>query len=392
MGRGDDDPGGSSARTLVAATVRADTPGGAPQTQPASDESSPNLCGACGRFRIERELGRGGMGIVYAAFDPELERRVALKVLPVATSEDAQARLLREARAMARLASPNVVTVFEVGTFAGQNFVAMEVMDRGTLRDWLQAKRRPTREILAAFIASGRGLADAHAAGLVHRDFKPANVLRARDGRFAVTDFGLARDAATTQVVRRPDRRSEPVAVPALTALDDLTVTGWVLGTPQYMAPEQWDNHAVTPATDQFAFCVSLWVAVAGERPFGGDSDALRAAVMRGPAALDPSRVPRALRSILLRGLDPDPRARWRSMDALIAALAGVRSGDRGGSRRAAAAAVVLALGAIGAAVFARPSERPAACIPVRDPDAVWTPAVRAAQARRARLRRGRRA
>nr|HEX4317251.1 serine/threonine-protein kinase [Kofleriaceae bacterium] len=377
MAGSDDDPGGSSARTLVAPTVRADPPGRGPETAPASAESSPALTGTFGRFRIERELGRGGMGIVYAAFDPELERRVALKVLPRAPSDDAQARLVREARAMARLASPHVVTVFEVGTLDGQTFVAMEVMERGTLLDWLQAQRRPLREILGAFIASGRGLADAHAASLVHRDFKPANVLRARDGRFAVTDFGLARDAAGGPAARS-DRRSEPVAVPRARALGDVTATGWVLGTPQYMAPEQWDNDAVTPATDQFAFCVALWEAVAGERPFRGDGDTLRAAVMRGPAAVAPSRVPRALRSILLRGLESDPGARWRSMDALIAALVRVQRRPQR-IALAAAAAGVLAVGAIGAAVFARPGAPAATCVPARDPDAIWTPAVRAA-------------
>jgi eukaryotic-like serine/threonine-protein kinase len=147
-----------------------------------------------GRYRIERELGVGAVGSVYAAFDADLERRIALKVLRrSAASDQARERLLREARAMARLAHPNVVTVHDVGTAAGRDFIAMELIHGETLADWLRARRSP-RMVLEAFVAAGRGLAAAHAAGIVHRDFKPHNVLRSRDGRIAVTDFGLARN------------------------------------------------------------------------------------------------------------------------------------------------------------------------------------------------------
>src|SRR3954469_24060107 len=149
-----------------------------------------------GRYRLERELGAGAMGVVHAAFDPDLERRIALKVLKgaIATAE-ARDRLLREARAMARLSHPNVVTVHEVGTAGGRDFVAMELIHRESVAEWLRAARRPAAAILDAFLAAGRGLAAAHAAGIVHRDFKPHNVLRSRDGRIVVTDFGLAREA-----------------------------------------------------------------------------------------------------------------------------------------------------------------------------------------------------
>ncbi len=168
-------------------------------TLPASADSLPAggaralASTTLGRYRLERELGAGGMGVVYAAFDPDFERRVALKVLLGANNSDAQQRLLREARAMARLSHANVVVVHEVGTATGRDYVAMELIDGGTLAEWLRAARRRPAEIIDAFIAAGRGLAAAHAAELVHRDFKPHNVLCSRDGRILVTDFGLAR-------------------------------------------------------------------------------------------------------------------------------------------------------------------------------------------------------
>src|SRR5215468_6757653 len=158
-------------------------------------EPAEALGASLGRFRLERELGAGGMGVVHAAFDPDLERRIALKVLRGTATALARDRLLREARAMARLSHPNVVTVHEVGTAGGRDFVAMELIHGETLADWLRTERRPPAAILDAFLAAGRGLAAAHAAGIVHRDFKPHNVLRSRDGRIVVTDFGLAREA-----------------------------------------------------------------------------------------------------------------------------------------------------------------------------------------------------
>ena len=226
-----------------------------------------------GRYRLERELGAGGMGVVHAAFDPDLERRIALKVLRGAATLEAKDRLMREARAMARLAHPNVVTVHEVGTAAGRDFVAMELIQGATLADWLRAGKLPAAAIVDAFISAGRGLAAAHAAGIVHRDFKPHNVLRSRDGRIVVTDFGLAREAAATlppaldvtlpvgaHGAASTASASGAAATAARTAssLSGITVTGSLLGTPAYMAPEQWNRGAVTPATDQFAYCVAL--------------------------------------------------------------------------------------------------------------------------------------
>ena len=261
-----------------------------------ADEKLPSAGEALGRYRLERELGAGGMGVVFAAFDSKLERRVALKVLRGGgAGSDANRRLLREARAMARLTHRNVVTVHEVDSVGGRDYVAMELIDGATLAEWLRIAPRTPNEIVAAFVAAGRGLAAAHAAGLVHRDFKPHNVLRRSDGRIAVTDFGLARDAgadpmAVTVDLGRPTSESENTP----SVLSGLTATGSLLGTPAYMAPEQWSGGKIGPAADQFAFCVALWEALAGERPYRGDSfEALKDAIGRGPAGLDGAKLPR---------------------------------------------------------------------------------------------------
>src|SRR6185295_1099685 len=213
-----------------------------------------------GVYQLERELGAGAMGVVYAAFDPELTRRIAIKVLRSERATiEAKERLLREARAMARLAHPNVVTVYEVGTASGRDFIVMELIDGETLSQWLCA-HRPEGAILDAFLAAGCGLAAAHAAGIVHCDFKPRNVLRSREGRVAVTDFGLACDVTATAPHR--DGRAVLVAGKASVGSLELTATGALLGTPPYMAPEQWCGAGVTAATDQFAYCVALWEAL----------------------------------------------------------------------------------------------------------------------------------
>jgi predicted Ser/Thr protein kinase len=356
----------------------------APISSTVRPEIADRLGASLGRYRLERELGEGGMGVVHAAFDPDLERRIALKVLRIATpSTEAKDRLLREARAMARLAHPNVVTVHEVGTANGRDYVAMELVDGQTLADWLRSERRRPVEIVAAFLAAGRGLAAAHAAGIVHRDFKPHNVLRDRHGRIVVTDFGLAREAQA-ELPAHP----EPSPLAARVAnfstgtpgsLTGITATGSLLGTPAYMAPEQWGGGAVTPATDQFAFCVALWEALAGERPYRGPTlDELRAQAALGPGALDASRIPRRLRATLRRGLDPDPARRWPSIDTLLAQIVRVERRARiaialavGGV--AAACVLVAAMRAGGELAAARPRCQP----PALDPALVWSPSVR---------------
>ena len=205
-----------------------------------------------------------------------------------------------------------------------------------------------------AFVEAGHGLSAAHAAGMVHRDFKPHNVLRSRHARIVVTDFGLAREAHAgvgdpLAVTMPASTKAKSTGVASSTstpsALSGLTATGSVLGTPAYMAPEQWSGAAVTPATDQFAFCVALWEALAGQRPFRGVTvELLRDEVQRGPAGLDASKIPRRLRGVLRRGLDPDPARRWPAMEALLAAMTTAR-------RRPAIALAVAGSGVIAASI-----------------------------------------
>ncbi|MBA3456260.1 MAG: protein kinase [Deltaproteobacteria bacterium] len=327
-----------------------------------------------GRFRIEGILGQGGMGVVHAAFDPELERKIALKVLRKAGNDDARARLLREARAMAKLSHPNVINVFDVGSADGEDFVAMELVDGGTLGDWLGHKQRDTSTIVAAFVAAGHGLAAAHAAGLVHRDFKPSNVLRSHAGKIVVTDFGLARADQIDDGARASS--SEP------TSESTRTRTGAILGTPAYMAPEQWTGGPIAATTDQFAFCVALWEALARERPYRGETlEELRTAVLTStPRAID--KIPRPLRAILRRGLEREGAQRWPSMQALLAALDGV------GRRRrhwTALAAGVGVLGILTIAVFASRDRAGDDCSPpALDPSRVWSTSRASALALRA--------
>ncbi|MBZ0232031.1 MAG: serine/threonine protein kinase, partial [Deltaproteobacteria bacterium] len=207
------------------------------------------------------------MGRVFAAYDPRLDRRVAIKVLLArARSEQwrtqAHARLLREAQAMARLSHPNIVTVYEVGELGADLFIAMEYVKGATVRGWLEAEPRDWRDVIEVFLQAGRGLAAAHAAGLVHRDVKPDNILVGDDGIVRVTDFGLV--GATGG--------SEARDGGALTG--ELTETGTIVGTPRYMAPEQHRGAAVDARTDQFAFGVALYEALYRQRPFAGDTAA----------------------------------------------------------------------------------------------------------------------
>ena len=341
------------------------------QTATAAAASGPTLPAPpkLGKYRLEGELGSGGMGVVHAAFDPDLERRVAIKLLRDAPGDVSRARLLREARAMARLAHPNVVTVYEVGTIDGRDFVAMELLEGKSLADWLRGEPRKRDEILDAFVAAGHGLAAAHAEGLVHRDFKPHNVLRSKRGRIAVTDFGLARGVDAQLAITRPIVGPIADGTPNLPLL---TATGAVVGTPAYMAPEQWKGEAIGPATDQFAYCVALWEALAGKRPFAGETgDELRAAIERGTESLDASAIPRRFRGLLKRGLDPHPARRWASMDALLAAIARARRLPMV-AIGTAALVVVVALAAIALAMRGGPTTPTApAALPMGDHDAL---------------------
>jgi eukaryotic-like serine/threonine-protein kinase len=279
-----------------------------------------------GRYVVIDRVGAGGMGVVYAAYDPELDRKVALKVLrrgaasTGATGSHQRDRLMREAQAMAKLSHPHVITVHDVGTFEGQVFLAMEFIDGTTLGEWLKKAVRSWREVLDVFVAAGRGLAAAHAAGLVHRDFKPDNVLIGRDGRVLVTDFGLARPAAG-----KTGTFSAVGEIPSMQMLTaSLTQTGALVGTPAYMAPEQLLGTRPSPRTDQFSFCVALYEGLYGRRPFRGKSFAELASNVSSGAYSPPPRevsVPRQVRRALLRGLATDPEQRYATMDELLTAL-----------------------------------------------------------------------
>jgi serine/threonine protein kinase/tetratricopeptide (TPR) repeat protein len=259
-------------------------------------------------YRIEEEIGAGGMGRVYRAHDLRLSRDVALKLHGFAIAPDDNT-LRREATALARLTHPNVVTVYEVGTWNDHPWVAMAFVPGGTVRTWLQAKPRTAREILSLFIAAGRGLEAAHAAGLVHRDFKPDNVLVGDDGRICVADFGLARDAGNAE-----SNVGDLVGSPASSPLASHTKTGAVRGTPAYMAPEQRDGTRVDASADQYAFAVSLWETLADQRPFGDDPSTI---------APPPSgRMPRHVEVALRRALSTVPSHRWPSMSELLDELA----------------------------------------------------------------------
>lgn len=265
---------------------------------------------AIGRYLVIDVLGRGGMGVVYSAFDPELDRKIAVKVLRWQGDEDARLRTRREAQALAKLKHANVLTVYDVGDFGDGVFIAMELVDGGTLRAW-QAKR-DWRAIVQAYVGAGRGLAAAHAAGLVHRDFKPDNALVDAADHIRVTDFGLVRLAG-----------ERDAAGPIVPPTGSLTVTGQVMGTLGYMPPEQARGDAVDARGDQFSWCVSLWEALYGERPFGGGPyERYVAALEKAPVLPDGAKVPRELGRALQRGLSASPVARWPSMDALLAAIA----------------------------------------------------------------------
>jgi eukaryotic-like serine/threonine-protein kinase len=307
-----------------------------------------------GRYVTNELIGRGAMGTVYAAKDPHLARKVAVKLLRAeALSEAARqkmrARLLREAQAMARLSHPEVIAVYDVGAFGEQLFVAMEYVEGETLRQWRAAQHRGYREILAVYERAGSGLAAAHEAGLVHRDFKPDNVLVARDGRVRVTDFGLARRNATqadTAAERSPeDIGSSEDPQFALT----LTRTGSLLGTPAYMAPEQLRGGVADARSDVFSFCVALYEALYGERPFGGSTIlALQSAIEQGAVRPAPmmTRVPTWVRAVLLRGLRASPNERFPSMRALLDALRTVHAT----ARRRTWRMLAIAAGVLGAA------------------------------------------
>jgi tetratricopeptide (TPR) repeat protein/tRNA A-37 threonylcarbamoyl transferase component Bud32 len=338
-----------------------------------------------GRFTVLKLLGQGGMGVVYACYDDQLDRKVAVKVLHrevVREQETSRKRLLREAQAMARLSHPNIVTVHEVGQTDGMVYVAMEFVRGLSLDVWVD-QSRSWQQILSAFLQAGRGLAAAHKAGLVHRDFKPQNVMISDEGQVKVLDFGLAR-------LKDGDLREEAPAE-ALAHLQStapllghpLTRVGVILGTPAYMSPEQHLGELATPESDQFSFCVSLYQSLYGRSPFSTESfAALREDAVRGRVAPAPSGspVPSRVFKALRRGMMAEPGARFATMTDLLAAL----ERDPGVTyRRAAAlAATAVIAGAAGMVATAGRSVAVEQCPDARSELAgVWD-AARAADVR----------
>lgn len=346
-----------------------------------------------GRYWVTRRVGSGAMGVVYEAFDPQLERRVALKLLradALGRRRSVRDRLLREAQALAMVDHPNVVRVFDVGAVGNSLFVAMEFVAGSSGREWLRL--RPNHpKVLDVFFAAGRGLAAIHGAGLVHRDFKPSNIVLGADGRVRVLDLGLARAAGVptgSTDLRSRDSRAGPISVhPAETSgtltrsgsallQTPMTRTGAEVGTPPYMAPEQHRGRESDARADQFAFCVALYEALVGVRPFAGRSpDELAAAKRAGNVQPPPAsaHVSTAIFSVLQRGLAVRPEHRYPSMPALLTALARARRGRR---RHVGFAVGLCAAVGLGVVVHRAWPQDAQAC----DPDAsrlptVWYPA-----------------
>ncbi|MBI3185572.1 MAG: serine/threonine protein kinase [Myxococcales bacterium] len=321
-----------------------------------------------GRYLILERLAAGGMGEVYAAYDPQLDRRVALKILRADVlaglgAKEGRTRLLREAQAMARLAHPNVITVHDVGEIGDRIFIAMEFIDGCTLREWLHQQKRSWREVLQVFLEAGRGLAAAHHAGLMHRDFKPQNVLVGIDGRVCVLDFGLARhsDAPEPKHEVRP-KVPETVTASGSGVLDTpLTQLGAIMGTPGYMSPEQLRGEPTDACTDQFSFSVALYEALYGERPFKGETlTELTEEVTSGefPEPKDDTGVPEWLYAVARRGTAVRREDRFPSMDELLARLSVDPTVARRRKLRIGALLAASALAAAGYFVF-RPVKGP---------------------------------
>ena len=380
--------------------------------------------GTCvGRYVVIDRIGQGGMGVVYRAYDPELDRPIAIKLVAADDDEASSAkrdRLLREAQALARLQHPNVIAVHDVGTFRGVVFIAMDFVEGKTLRAWLRDKPRRPREILDAFLAAGEGLAAAHRAGLVHRDFKPDNVLVGNDGRVRVLDFGLARDAdaadghvsaprprldpseldvtgeatvddrpSAKAEVTQPRRELPPLVTPtpappsqtsggaANMLATPLTRSDAVIGTPRFMAPEQGRGQKADARADQFSFCVALYHALYGNYPYPRTADEAADEAWRLADPPPRATVPRWLRAALVRGLGERPADRWPSMAELLAALRADPALKR--QRLWRAAAIVAVLGSVAVTVGVLHRQRVAGCAgAAKELDGVWDDARRA--------------
>jgi eukaryotic-like serine/threonine-protein kinase len=316
---------------------------------PASSRNDPSSViqgSTLGRFVVLEQIGAGGMGRVLRAYDPKLHREVALKLMRTVDST-ATERMLREAQAMAQLSHPNVLPIFDVGEHEGGLFLAMEFVEGNTVRQWCNESRPGWRDVLRVFRDAGEGLAAAHRAGLVHRDFKPDNMLIDAAGRVRVMDFGLAR-ATDEDLVGEPNIDDLGLRSSTGARSDALTEFGTVLGTPAYLAPEQHVGVAGDRRSDQYAYCVALYEALHGQRPFAGETlEALAQAKARMQLRALPSSappVPKWIDRVLARGLRSNPDERWPSVEILVAEL------DRDDARswRRRALFLVVGLGVVG--------------------------------------------
>jgi serine/threonine protein kinase/tetratricopeptide (TPR) repeat protein len=348
------------------------------------DHPEPQRGETIGRYLVLERIGAGGMGVVFAAYDPELDRRVAIKVLHGRRDSDAaRRRLAREAQALARIAHPHVVAVHDVGLHDGRVFLAMEYVEGGTLREFMADPAHDLDARRRVLIAAGEGLAAAHRAGLVHRDFKPDNVMVGERGEVKVMDFGLARSHAdasehgsTGPISRGAMHDSDSSRLGSPREL--LTEAGVLLGTPAYMAPEQLAGEVADARSDQFAFAVTAHELLYGVRPFvGANLSALTLAIAEGRLVDPPKQhqVPPRLRRVILRGLALEPAARWPDLDAMIRALA--HDPARSRRRLAGMGAALLLSALLGGAVVSklvRPSAPAPACTHLeKDLDGSWT-------------------
>ncbi|MEZ4381219.1 MAG: serine/threonine-protein kinase [Nannocystaceae bacterium] len=300
----------------------------------AAESGSRGSLTQVGRYIILRKLGEGAMGEVYVAYDEKLDRRVAVKLVRAMGQRagDVYTRMLREAQGLARLSHPNVVQVYEAGEFDGRVYLAMEYIEGASLREWAALADRRWDEVLRCCIEAGRGLAAAHRVDLVHRDFKPDNVIVGEDGRVRVLDFGLVRakqdlddEDAVLRLGEDGGGRGASLSVSGTSSLrSDITQAHTLIGTPAYMSPEQHLRETADARSDIFAFCIVLYEVLYGVRPFAGDDQAaiMRAALRQELAEpTSPRRVPAWLRRVVLRGLQVEPKSRWPTMDALLVAL-----------------------------------------------------------------------
>ena len=339
-----------------------------------------------GRYTLSDRLGSGGMGVVYLAHDPELDREVAIKLLPPLPHHrlhGAKMRLVREARALAQLSHPNVVPIHDVGESDGRLYLVMERLHGRDLATWCREVDPTWQQVVEVFRQAGKGLAAAHRRGIVHRDFKPTNVLVDAEGIVRVLDFGLAtstgsvgRSASTTQDADDTiDRTTELTRESS-----SMTGTGWVLGTPAYMAPEQHAGGTATERTDIYAFCVALHECLCGHRPFEGNDGAELAANKAREAIVECTEpatgAPRWLVRIVRTGLRASPAQRPASIDALLSGI------ERRTTARKQRRSIVLGLGgALGIAAVAVGWREPSdTCMQEgrETLDEVWNPRTRA--------------